>query len=80
MQPSRSKAPAHHAEATRGQKWFLAFVLACPPCIAAGLASVGGGLGVALAGLGWWLLGASILALSVAGLVLAVRRRRACAI
>jgi hypothetical protein len=63
------------------RKWFLALVLACPPCLAAGLGSLGAGLGslAALAG-GWWIAAAALAVAGVVAGILFVRSRRACAL
>lgn len=69
-----------HVAATSGQKWFLAAIVACPPCLAAGLAAMGGGLSALFVGLGLWLLAGSVLAATALAVIVTWRRRRACRI
>jgi hypothetical protein len=57
-----------------GRKWFLAVLLACPPCLAAGLGSLGGGLAAAVAFKGLPIV-AGLIAAATLATVWAVRRR-----
>lgn len=66
--------------ATAGRKWFLAVMLACPPCLAAGIAATGAGLGAALLLKGLLILAGLVAIVTFAAVWWTRRRRAACAI
>ena len=58
------------------RKFLLAFLLACPPCLASGLVAMGASLGLASAVKEW--LGLGFVAVLALGLAVWIRRRRSC--
>ncbi|MEK6985107.1 MAG: hypothetical protein AABX89_01825 [Candidatus Thermoplasmatota archaeon] len=68
-------------EATRGERFWLAFGLACLPCTAAFLVSLGGiGLGLLLTWQGLLVFGALAAVAGIVGLRVMRRRRVACGV
>lgn len=81
MEESPAEAPEpgiEHGPSDTRRKWMLAAILACPPCLAAGLGSVGSGLGIAFASAGLWAAASAAAVLVVGGVATALRYRRAC--